>query len=149
MKVGSLELPPELAKALQSGYLRRERGSWPLKQDRDAFGDHLETELGETYDLGRIAVESAALPEHFQCDGVYGTSDPEFAGPGAIPDVTEFSQVLCFGHAGDGAPFCLDYRAGFPASVIWWDDVYWRRVAPDFSTFLDLFDIPVRPKGGG
>src|SRR5687768_10658043 len=100
MNVGPFELPPELAEALRRGCLRRERGSWRLKRDCDAYGNRLETQLGEVYDLSRIARESAALPKHFRPDGVYGTSDPEFAGPGAIPDVTDFRQILCFGHAG-------------------------------------------------
>ena len=109
MNVGSFELPIELAEALQSGRLKRERGSWHLKYNKDAYGNRLETELGCIYNLAEMAKESAALSKHFQPDGVYGTSAPELTGAGAIPDIIDFSQILCFGHSGDGAPFCLDY----------------------------------------
>jgi hypothetical protein len=142
MKVGSLELPRELADALVTGRLRRARGVWNLKRDVDAYGNHLEADLGDVFDLSTIAAKSATQAKDFQADGVYGSSDPELAGPGAIPDVTDFSEVLWFADSGDGAPWCLDYRAGLPPSVIWWDDVYWRRVAPDFGAFLALFDVP-------
>ncbi|MCL1961705.1 MAG: SMI1/KNR4 family protein, partial [Desulfovibrionaceae bacterium] len=139
MHINSFELPVELAEALRTGSLQRERGSWPLKHNLDTYGNRLETELGSLHDLPSMAKKSAALSKDFQSDGMYGTNYPEFAGPGGIPDITDFSQIICFGDSGDGAPFCLDYRAGIPASVIWWDDVYWRKIAPDFRTFLNLF----------
>ncbi len=63
-------------------------------------------------------------------------------GPGAIPDIVDFRGVVCFGMSGDGAPFCFDSRErGTEPRVIWWDDVYWRVVAPDFASFLPLFDL--------
>ena len=49
---------------------------------------------------------------------------------------------MCFGMSGDGAPFCFDSRErGTEPRVIWWDDVYWRVVAPDFASFLSLLDL--------
>ena len=36
--------------ALRRGRFHRARGSWQLKYDRDAYGQPLETELGEVYE---------------------------------------------------------------------------------------------------
>src|SRR5262249_48296221 len=105
-----------------------------------------ETELGEFYDTReRVDNETAELRVGFEADGFYGESLPDMAGPGAIPDILDFSKIVCFGISGDGAPFCLDYRES-PESprVIWWDDVYWRVVAPDFESFLELFDLDAK-----
>lgn len=50
--------------------------------------------------------------------------------------------MICFGISGDGAPFCLDYRTSEnEPSVIWWDDIYWRKVSPNFKEFLALLEI--------
>ncbi|MBL8019919.1 MAG: SMI1/KNR4 family protein [Leptospirales bacterium] len=58
----------------------------------------------------------------------------------AIPDIVDFTHIVCFGTSGDGAPFCLDYRQdSSKPSVLWWDDIYWRRIAPDVDSFLELF----------
>lgn len=84
----------------------------------------------------------AELPKHFAPDGFYGEPSVEADAPGYIPDIVDFSKIVCFGISGDGAPFCFDFRDNESnPSVIWWDDVYWRRVAPDFASFLELFDI--------
>jgi len=141
--VNGFRLPDSFLQAVASGCLRREVGSWQLRSDRDAFGQKLEAELGEVYDtLTKIKRATAELPHGFEPNGVYGESPAEMAGPGAIPDIVDFRGVVCFGMSGDGAPFCFDYR-GEPAEprVIWWDDVYWRVVAPDFASFLSLLDL--------
>ena len=114
-----------------------------MREELDAFGNRLETELGEF--LGtEAAIEQAtdALSGDFEPNGVYGEPRGGTKQPCGIPDTIDFSGVLCFGISGDDAPFCLDYRT-HPASprVIWWDDIYWRVVAPDFGSFLKLFEI--------
>jgi hypothetical protein len=144
MTVNGHRLPASHARALESGALAWEVGSRPLRSDRDAFGQPLETELGQVYGTA-AAIEraTAELPAGFEPNGVYGESLPEMAGPGAIPDIVDFAGIVCFGAAGDGAPFCFDYRGGgAEPRVIWWDDVYWRAVAPDFTRFLALFVLP-------
>ena len=143
MKVNGLRLPDSFLQAVASGSLRREVGSWQLLSNRDAFGQKLETELGEVYDtLAKIKRETAELPNGFEPNVVYGESLAAMAGPGAIPDIVDFRGVVCFGMSGDGAPFCFDYRGGAAEPrVIWWDDVYWRIVAPDFASFLSLLDL--------
>ena len=60
--------------------------------------------------------------------------------PGFISYITDFSEIVCFGMDGSGAYFCFDFREDKnKPSVIWWSDVYWRRIAPDFEAFVRLF----------
>ena len=142
MRVRGLALPSEFVSCIERGVLRRERGSWPLRSGRDAFGNQWEAELGEIYEtIAVIERESDMLPKHFAPDTA---NLPEMFSdrPGFIPYISDFSRVLTFAMAGDGAPYCFDFReCSDQPSVIWWDDAYWRRVAPNFITFLDLFDL--------
>ena len=149
MVVNGLQLPASLVRALDRGRLRREVGSWRLKEDRDSYGNRLETELGEVFEsLARIRQETAALPAGFPADQTPNAWPREFIGPGAIPDIRDFSRVVCFAVAGGGEPFCLDYREDPDRpSVIWWDDCYWRKVSPDFDAFLALFDLSAAGPG--
>jgi hypothetical protein len=143
MTVNGHRLPGAFTQAVATGLLRREAGSWHLRSNRDAFGHRLEAELAEVYDTpAALERETAGLPAGFEPNGTYGESLPEMAGSGAIPDIVDFAGVVCFGMASDGAPFCFDFREGTAEPrVLWWDDVYWRVVAPDFSSFLSLFDL--------
>ena len=143
MTVNGHRLPDSFFRALASGALSWEVGSCPLRSGRDAFGQPLETELAEVYATPEaIERATAELPAGFEPNGVYGESHPEMAGPGALPDIVDFAGIVCFGAAGDDAPFCFDYRGSAEPRVIWWDDVYWRVVAPDFDGFLALFELP-------
>ena len=144
MTVNGHRLPASFVRAVMSGVLAWEVGPCPLRSGQDAFGRPLETELAEVYTTPEaIGRATAELPVGFEPNGVYGESLPEMAGPGAIPDVVDFAGVVCFGVAGDDAPFCFDYRpGGAEPRVIWWADAYWRVVAPDFARFLALFALP-------
>lgn len=150
MLVNGHRLPDSFVRAVASGALSWEVGSSLLRSGRDAFGRPLESELAEVYTTPEaIARATAELPLGFEPNGVYGESLTELAGPGAIPDIVDFVGVVCFGVAGDDAPFCFDYRAGgAEPRVIWWDDAYWRVVAPDFNNFLSLFELPAAGPGG-
>ena len=144
MVINGLRLPDSFTRAIQAGKLWRAVGCWHLKADVDAYGCELETELGEVYhDEESLLRNTRSLPGDFQPDGYYGEPDNEYlAEPGFIPDVVDFSRVVCFGMSGDGAPFCFDFREDPERpSVIWWADVYWRRIAPDFEAFLRLLDL--------
>ncbi|WP_164918633.1 SMI1/KNR4 family protein [Photobacterium chitinilyticum] len=141
MKIRNLNLPQEMITAIQTGLLQRDVGSWRLKSDCDSYGQLLETELGEFFDSDNSIINATnQLSSDFVIDGVYGDGTlPDY--PCAIKDITDFTHIICFGLAGDGSPFCLDYRSSFDEpSVIWWDDIYWRKVAPNFKEFLALFD---------
>ena len=92
--------------------------------------------------VSSISAETNSLHRFFEPDGYYGAStDKQEALPGFIPYITDFSHIVCFAIAGGGEHFCFDFREDATCpSVVWWDDSYWRRVAPDFQSFIELFD---------
>jgi hypothetical protein len=154
MEINGLELPSRFVQDLRSGRLRRERGSWPLREEKSAYGEPLETELGYVFpDVAAIQKETDQLPDGYVCISVeevdeytrmFGTQ------PGEIPYFWDFSEIVCFAIAGDGAPFCFDFRENQQEpSVIWWADAYWQRVARDYESFIRLFDVPPRGRNGG
>lgn len=138
MQINGLQLPDRFVRCVDGRELVRDVGSWKLRST-DAYGNHFESEFGAIYDtLEAISKATSDLPNDFEEDGCYG-GESEFADqPGFIPEVVDFSKIVCFGFSGDGSPFCFDYREDAAPSVIWWDDVYWRRVAPDFGSFMQL-----------
>lgn len=142
--VNELQLPAAFVDAVGSRRLRRSKGSWQLREFCDSYGNPLEAELGQVYETaGAIKTATDSLASQFQASDYYGNSLKELAGPGAVTDILDFSLVLCFGIASGGEPFCLDYREDIATpSVVWWDDVYWRKISPDFDGFISLFDIP-------
>ncbi len=135
-------MPAAFVTAARQGTLHRERGSWQLRRSADAWGWPLETELSEVYaDEGRIVAETRRLARDFPAHQFDGPDVSE-GEPGFIPYIDDFSEVICFGVAGDGAPFCFDFRADqVSPGVIWWEDAFWRRVAPDWASFAALFDL--------
>ncbi len=143
MKINGFDLPPLFVDAISVGRLKREIGCLDLIQNIDAYGNPLETDLGEVfYTFERLKKETDKLPTGFEPDGHYGEPTPDLEGPGVIPDILGFSKVVCFAISGDGSPFCFDYRESNDIpSVIWWDDVYWRQIAPNFKSFLSLFNL--------
>jgi hypothetical protein len=144
MEIAGWKLPVAFLRVIADGSLNRQAGSWPLRSATDTYGHPLETELGEVYqDQRTILRETLALPDGFDPTVLIGADSEDYSSePGFIPDITDFRAIVCFGIAGDGAPFCLDFREDPQnPSIIWWDDVYWRRIAPDFVTFLGLFDL--------
>ena len=142
MEINGLKLPVSFVEAIHNGNLRRKIGSWLLREEVDAYGNKLESELGEIYESEDALIqETNLLPKHFAPE--YFVEPSEWQNePGFIPDIIDFSKIVCFGMSGDGAPFCFDYRENLEEpSVIWWADAYWRRVAPDFDSFVALFDL--------
>ena len=138
MQINGLPLPDRFIKCLSDKELYREVGSLALRAT-DAYGNPLESELGEVHDsLESIASATSELPIHFEDDGCYGGESDSANEAGYVPDIIDFSRIICFGSSSDGSPFCLDYREGDVPSVLWWDDVYWRRIAPEFHSFLGL-----------
>lgn len=112
-----------------------------LKDEQDSFGNGLETELAQIYaSESELTEKSQKFKEDFVADGCYGEPGPLSDGPGAIADITDFLKVVCFGMAGDGSPFCFDFRDSRKSpSVIWWDDDYWRKISDNFDDFIALF----------
>lgn len=143
MQIRDMQIPRGLVQALADRMLRRDVGSWQLLSDKDCFGHHLETELGFVFpSREEIEAETTRLPESYLEEGISDDVEADLARPGGIAYIRDFSRIVCFAIAGDGAPFCLDYRDDPQApTVIWWDDIYWRVVAPDFDSFIKLFDL--------
>ena len=142
MEINGLKLPNSFVEVIHNHTLRREIGAWWLREV-DAYGNHLDSDLGEIYETeDSIIQETKLLSKHFASDGYYGEPSEWQNEPGFIPDIVDFSKIVCFGMSGDGAPFCFDYRVNLEKpSVIWWADAYWRRVAPDFDLFVALLDL--------
>jgi hypothetical protein len=146
MIINGFQLPSSFVSFAKNGALKREKGSWQLKEEIDAYGYPLETELSEIYeDSEAIMRATNELPTDFQPDGCYGEPDgPGKNIPGHIPDIIDFSEVICFGANSEDAPYCFDYRDDTNnPSIIFWADAYWRRIAPDFDSFIGLFDTRV------
>lgn len=144
MKIKGLDLPSSFVEIIRLGNLRREYGCWNLREEIDAYGNPFESELCDIYDSElKIIEETNDLLKYFSSDGFYGEPSEWENEPGFIPDITDFSEIICFGVAGDGAPFCFDYRnkSSESPSIIWWNDAYWRRIAPNFEVFIDLFNL--------
>jgi hypothetical protein len=142
MNIRGLTVPPLLVAMIDEGSFVRERGSWQLSKDIDAYGNFWESELGHVHaSAAEIETASALLPQGFPSEEAEEIDD-WVSMPGHIPYIVSFESILEFATSGDGAPFCLDYRDDIlEPTVIWWDDVYWRRVAPTFSEFIGLFDL--------
>ncbi len=142
MNVRGFQIPGLLSDMLMQRRLSRKQGSWQLRADADHYGQRLETELGMVHP-SLLAIEEATtkLPLGFPAEEANYPDD--FKGePGHIPYITDFAAIVEFGLSGDGSPFCLDYRFdSAQPSVIWWDDTYWRKIAPSFEDFISLFDL--------
>ena len=143
MNINSLNMPKDFLEDVSSKRLSRKIGSWELIQNVDFFGEHLETELGEIFDTEEaIIYNTRNLVDAFKPNGFYGEDAPELQGPSGIPDIVDFSKIVNFAISGDGAPFCFDFRDDLYApSIIWWDDTYWRIIAPTYSEFINLFRV--------
>ncbi|GLO44966.1 SMI1/KNR4 family protein [Pseudomonas putida] len=134
------EIPAEFAEFAERHAKNKGLCNLELKEEIDAFGNPLETELLRIYtDKETIATKSASLKNDFPITQDYGTSKEPPSTPGAIPDIVDFERILCFGTSGDGASFCFDFRQN-PPSIIWWDDDHWRILAKNFKDFIALFD---------
>lgn len=157
-----LRLPPSLVRAIwRSGETRcpLRRGPfslhgggssfWALREPFDAYGRPW-PQGGLSLWYGRMAIENLAQPADPEGLPLW---QPRFArvseawalDPGFVPYPTDFPQILAFGGTGANEGLYLDYRDDPQnPSVLCWDGVYWRRVAPSFEAFFSL----LRPSDG-
>ena len=111
MEVNSHTLPNSFIEALNNNAFYREIGSWPLKNENDSFGNYLETELGQVFTTQKeIIKETKKLSTNFEPDEAYGKDSEWKEEPGFIKDITGFTNIVAFAAAGDGSPFCFDFR---------------------------------------
>ena len=143
MEVNGHKLPNSFVEWINKKIFNREVGSWPLKNEVDSYGNHLETELGKVFgNLKEITEETSKLNKDFTPDGVYGSESEWENEPGFINDITDFKNIVSFAIDSGGSPFCFDFRDSEKApKIIWWDDCYWREVSPSFEEFLNLFEL--------
>lgn len=124
MEINGLQLPAKFIRDIQEGKFQRVIGSWNLRKEVDAYGNHLETDIGDVYENSEsITCETNDLKGF----SPYVLDEPnEWQNElGYIPYISDFSKIVCFGMSGDGAPFCFDYRDNLEKpSVIWWDDAW-------------------------
>ena len=93
MKINDLELPEAFVKGFKRKQFRREAGFWRLREELDAYGNHLETEIGDIYETAsEIQNETDSLPKYFpRNEEVAEWRTKEFgAEPGFIPYITDF-----------------------------------------------------------
>jgi hypothetical protein len=56
-------------------------------------------------------------------------------------DLSDISKIVWFGQTASGEAYCFNYQENpSEPSVIYWDDGCWRRVAPNFESFISLFE---------
>jgi hypothetical protein len=120
---------------------------WVPKGDADS--DDILPGLILPRSLAQIEEETNKLPVRYHLDDYtpeeIAKGDAEDADlPGFIPFISDFSQIVVFGHNDMGEDYCFDYRENPDGpSIIHWNDSYWRRVAPNFDAFISLFEVPV------
>ena len=141
MRVNGLKIPDSFVAEMSKKTLNRPVGCWELKEEVDAFGNKLATDLGEVWlTEEQLIKETKELPNGFEADGFYGEKSEYSNEPGFIEDILDFSDIVAFAISADGAPFCFDYRNNKEnPEIIWWDDVYWRKISNSYDDFIALF----------
>lgn len=150
MEVNGLKLPESFVEFFE----KEQNTMWDLRKKTDAYGNPLQTDFAPLDSVKRMQEETASLSEYFGPPDQYGGEGitPEILemvrqqmaeGPSFLFDITDFSKIVWFGASAGGAPFCFDYRESpQEPSVIHHDDSHgrWRRVAPNFDTFIKLLE---------
>jgi hypothetical protein len=140
MVVNGFELPAafvQLCEAIRRGEAPKD---WGLRENVDAYGQPWEVpDLSIYRDLEEIQSETDALLNMFLHEGRFEQSPAYANQPGFIADFTGVANFVWFGRASDGSPYCFDFGTDpKEPSVVHWDG-YWRRVAPNFESFIALF----------
>jgi hypothetical protein len=138
MVVKGLQLPEAFVRVVNGGGLFFDNFDRPNKVD--AYGNRWSADLEIYTTLSHIEEVNLLIEKNMRMDPNEPPDDPEHC-PGFIPYIDDYSQIVSFGMGGDGPEFCFDYRDNpEKPSIIYWDEIYWRRVAPDFETLLTLLD---------
>jgi hypothetical protein len=141
MTVSGFELPVafvELCEAIERGEAPYE---WELKENVDAYG-----RPWEIADLRIVAHDPESLESWtawiqtaFFQEGRLSQPSYEADAPGFIADFTDLSHFVWLGDSTAGHTYAFDFGTDpKEPSVVCWDN-YWRRVAPDFASFIALF----------
>lgn len=123
---------------------------WELRGARDAYGNPLETDFRAFTKEEQIAAFTAGLPYaihlHTDTEEEIARRDAMAADwPGSIPYIRDFARIIQFGENAAGDAFCFDLRENpTNPSVIYYNDFFWQRVAPNFESFAALLQ-PFEP----
>ncbi|MBA3944741.1 MAG: SMI1/KNR4 family protein [Herpetosiphonaceae bacterium] len=147
LNVNGLTLPTEFTAAVERRIFPYRIGLLEQRGGVDAYGHTVYLDLGDVWqNQDNLDAAVQDLPIGFEPNVGYGHRLATNDIPGSIPDITDFSRVVCFATSSSGAPYCFDFRDNVDhPSIIHWDDgtVYWRRIAPDFDSFLAIFGLAV------
>jgi hypothetical protein len=116
---------------------------WVLRENVDAYGNPWENFGLMIYlDPDVMAEETHHMVELFREEGIVPQDEADRNKPGFVQDFTDIANYVRFGTNNVGEMFCFDFGADPEApSVVSFPslDRYWRRVAPNFETFIALF----------
>jgi hypothetical protein len=143
MEVNGFRLPADYAQLCEASQRGEAPDEWVLRDNLDAYGHPWENAGLVLYeDPELMAVETRALERMFREEDRF-QHDEEMCRnePGFIEDFTGIDHYLRIGVSNVGEVYCLDFGADpKEPSVVYWDgEGYWRRVAPDFRSFIALF----------
>jgi hypothetical protein len=114
-----------------------------LRDNVDAYGHPWENFGLILYtDPEFIAEETCQLKRMFREEHRFQQDEAFRSQPGFIQDFTGVDNYVRIGGGNTGEPYCIDFGADSEEpSVVSWPtiDGYWRRVAPNFETFIALF----------
>jgi hypothetical protein len=119
---------------------------WMVKEERDAYGNEWGLDVDIYTDPETFVQETNQLHHKFKLDHLtpeiieaWNAWSPN--SPGFLRFITDFSHIVQFGANGAGENYCFDFRdEPHQPGVIYWEDCRWRRVAPDFETFMSLLE---------
>jgi hypothetical protein len=145
MVVNGLKLPDaflQLSDAIERGGTHL----FLFKEEVDAYGNRFQGGLhlwtaDPAFQGGTDWLSSGQWLGHPSPEEIQEVNDCVADYPGAIPWISDFSKIVCFGEEIQRSdPFCFDFRENpEEPSIISFDDCYWRRVAPTFEVFIGLY----------
>jgi hypothetical protein len=143
MIVNGFRLPNAFVQLCEAIRRKEAPDEWELRDHVDAYGHPYQcSDLIVLTDPEKISKETRDMASMFGDDERLEQNEEARDLPGFVQDFTGVDNYVQFGRSITGEPFCFDFGAdpAEPSVVTWTDlDCYWRRVAPNFAAFMDLF----------
>ena len=117
-------------------------GGWPLRQRADLRGVWREGKIRLfLYPIAELAGENDEVS--LLCIWRYANACATSMRPEPHRVVAKCEGILCFGDFGVDSQLCLDYgQSPDDPPIIWLDNAgVWQKLAPNFESFLALFEI--------
>jgi SMI1/KNR4 family protein SUKH-1 len=144
MEVYGFQLPAAFVQLQRDIRERNLDSIWVQKNRVDAFGRPWEvSDITFADAIEEIKEDIDFLRQCFRQGGFHQIEQARNA-PGFVADFTDVSKLVWFGRMATGDPYCFDFgNDPEKPSIIFWETApgfcYWRRVAPDFESFIALF----------